>query len=93
MTILCASCGLEFRLRGDHDFDLCLWRLQMKNRDLCERPYCRERWTHTVSGFNEHWKRGWTLRVCDEHVKEYKVPPSRYHSTVWASVSPRPKTL
>lgn len=41
----------------------------MKNPDLCERPYCRERWTVNVHG----WKRGrsWDLHVCGFHAADY----------------------
>jgi hypothetical protein len=43
----------------------------MKAYDLCERPYCREPWCWRVCGRQEHWRRTWQLRVCDEHVQPY----------------------
>jgi hypothetical protein len=43
----------------------------MKNRDLCERPYCRERWTLLVTKYDTRQRRGWKLRVCTEHGKPY----------------------
>jgi hypothetical protein len=47
--------------------------MSRKNPDLCERPYCRERWTVEVVGGNEHWHSRWTLHVCDSHGEEYGV--------------------
>jgi hypothetical protein len=49
--------------------------MSRKNLDLCERSWCRKRWTHLVSGHQAHWKSGWTLRVCEDHVKQYSVVP------------------
>jgi hypothetical protein len=42
-----------------------------KNPDLCERPRCRTRWTWLISGYRIHWKKHWTVRVCDHHAKLY----------------------
>jgi hypothetical protein len=42
-----------------------------KNYNLCEEPYCRERFRWFVSGY---WhSRSWVKRVCDEHVKPYRT--------------------
>jgi hypothetical protein len=51
-----------------------------KNPNLCERPYCREPWSHLISGHDEHFGgRGWVLRVCEEHMETYvKVPGGVY---------------
>jgi hypothetical protein len=43
----------------------------MKAHDLCERPYCQEPWSWRVYGRQEHFRRAWQLRVCDEHVQPY----------------------
>ena len=48
-----------------------------KNPNLCERPYCREPWTHQVNGYETHWKRSWTLRVCQQHVEPYLPRPGK----------------
>lgn len=59
----------------------------MKNPALCERPYCRECWTHIVSGFNERRKRGWQLRVCAAHAKEYQdIDPRDVCNGVYVNV-------
>lgn len=44
-----------------------------KNPELCQRPYCRERWTHVVRGFtaNAPYKKHWTLYVCADHAEPY----------------------
>ena len=48
-----------------------------KNPNLCERPYCRERWTVTVSAWRGYARfgrgQGWVLRLCDSHAAEYKT--------------------
>lgn len=43
-----------------------------KNPDLCERPYCRERYTDVVCGHNIKLMRSWTLRVCTKHAEPYR---------------------
>jgi hypothetical protein len=42
-----------------------------KNSELCERPRCRDQWTHVVSGYKQSQKRGWKLRVCKTHANPY----------------------
>jgi len=43
-----------------------------KNPELCERAYCRLPWTHQVSGSENRTQRGWTLRLCADHVRPYQ---------------------
>jgi hypothetical protein len=50
-----------------------------KNPDLCERPYCRARWTYQVDGFYRH--SSWNLHVCDVHVREYSDGDDRSQYT------------
>ncbi len=40
-----------------------------KNPDLCERAFCRERWTREVCG--ETNARAWRLHVCEDHARFY----------------------
>ncbi len=42
-----------------------------KNSDLCERRWCRNRWTIAVSTFVRG--RAWRLRVCEQHAHEYRT--------------------
>jgi len=43
-----------------------------KNPNLCERPYCRERWTVLVKGWSRYFGgRRWELQVCPEHAGGY----------------------
>lgn len=49
-----------------------------KNENLCERPHCREKWTHLVTGLDPpHYFGGrrWTVRLCAEHAKPYNPEP------------------
>ena len=49
-----------------------------KNRDLCERPHCRERWTHLIKGLDPpHYLGGgrWRIRLCAEHARPYAPDP------------------
>jgi len=60
-----------------------------KNRDLCERPYCRERWQFRVSGFDSRFGgRGWTLRVCAYHAEPYQHRDEAMGAV--CTLSPRP---
>ena len=64
-----------------------------KNPDLCERAWCRNRWTCRVHGF--HHGRGWTLRVCEDHAEIYRGV-NRDCANRWVTVTKRsdeaPKT-
>jgi len=45
----------------------------MKNPNLCQRPFCREPYTKTVSGYDPRFGgRSWILRVCDFHAQYYE---------------------
>jgi hypothetical protein len=57
------------------------------NPDLCERPYCREPWTWYVSGWNYRGRKGWTLRVCDDHAAMYRDVAEKPELQVGTSIS------
>jgi hypothetical protein len=59
-----------------------------KNWNLCERPYCREPFQWYVGGWSGY--RGWTLRVCDYHVQQYRRESSVRGQ--YASISERKPT-
>jgi hypothetical protein len=43
----------------------------MKNQDLCERAFCRDKWTRMISG-NSSNHRLWKLKLCDLHARQYE---------------------
>jgi hypothetical protein len=47
-----------------------------KNPDLCERPFCRNRWMATVAAWPKdgfHFGHApWRLNLCVEHAAEYQ---------------------
>ena len=76
--------GLNLRVNGNK---------MAKNPDLCERSYCRERWSWVVSA-SAHlagggYRHPWRLRVCEAHVKEYRIPGQTDSVGRFVSISPR----
>jgi hypothetical protein len=52
----------------------------MKNPELCQRPWCRERWTKTISGYESRFGgRIRKLNVCDFHAKFYEEILTQSH--------------
>lgn len=45
-----------------------------KNPDLCEWPWCRERWDAAVHGVNRYGK-AWESHLCDVHAMSYRPRP------------------
>lgn len=45
----------------------------MKNKLLCERKYCKEKWIEILSGYSNYFGgKGWSIRLCANHAKDYK---------------------
>jgi hypothetical protein len=60
-----------------------------KNKDLCERPHCREKWTYLIKGRDPpHYFGGrkWKIRLCAAHAEPYATEPSERSIVVGASI-------
>jgi hypothetical protein len=58
-----------------------------KNPELCECRYCRNAWTHWVSGMQSG--RSWTMRVCVVHAKDYTTVELKDSTGRLVQVQPR----